>query len=349
MTPTLEHESERLYRQFFRPEFATQRLGAPGEWQGSAIARLGLQNPVQESDLANLLKGWTPDGQQMIQDPLAANSVRAWRCSLRADPPLNALWALSSESIREQIRLAHTKAVQVAVADFENTLNGRSGKDRPIPHEWKLTLVAKFESGASREQTPQLETNLLLLNFVIHRGDGGGLTTFPQRRANRIEQRMQSVYKQVLEKETLWAFGSRIQLPEELCQRLQQPFEFGPLPANPTAGKTALQGNELFTAWQEQGRSWGWGPDRVESLHEAAGRQLNWRNLMREFNATIQSGTQWFQQRVLEPKRVVDQPVKGHDLEQPATGRNTEPNQQQQVPAPAAAPQARDKGMTHSY
>lgn len=70
-SPIHESEGDRRYREFFHPEFAAQRLGKPGYWQGGATVRLGLRNPVQSEVFAALLLGRTPEGERLLAKPLA--------------------------------------------------------------------------------------------------------------------------------------------------------------------------------------------------------------------------------------------------------------------------------------
>jgi hypothetical protein len=55
ITRIYEQDGDRHYRAFFRPEFVTERLGRPGQWQGGAVTKLGLSDPFQQDVFTSLL------------------------------------------------------------------------------------------------------------------------------------------------------------------------------------------------------------------------------------------------------------------------------------------------------
>lgn len=352
MKPTFEHESERLCGQFFRPDFITQRLGAPGTWQGEAMTRVGVENPLRAEPLANLLSGYTADRAHLLRDPLIDNPVRAWRFSLGADPALNTVWALSEKPIQRQIRLAHTKAVEESLKDFASTLNGNPRHDSPTSLERKLALFAKFESGASRTQAPQLETNIFLFNFIIQRGGGGGLSAFTEEQTAKLEERAVAVYRQALERDITWTQGRRIEIPSELSQKFQDPANFGPVASKVWADGKALQGEELFACWREQGRSWHWEPARVARLQVEARRTVNLPNVVRGTRNVMRFGAVWMHKCALEAKKVMD--VKREERK-PAIEKQVKPAERtkkrgkQTRPKPRSPRPKRSKVQTITY
>jgi len=333
MRSIYETERDRHCRAFFRPEFISQRLGKPGSWQGSAIDRLGLRNPIQAEDLATLLQGRTREGERLVRDPLSeTNPVTGWRFNLTAEAPVSVLWALAPPVVSARIRLAHNEAVQAAVTDFERTLNRRPWYATSQVPERQRTLFAKFSSGASRQQTPRLETSLVLCNFIIQRGNGG-LSSFTQEEVNRRERRLQSVYKRTLETRVSWIVGGKIHIPNELCQRFLSRSDAGPAKTNSMDGSRPLRGQQLFEAWQEQARGWGWGPMKVAALLRDAQEQTNVRNMVRDYGTVARLGRLWIHQRVQAAKGDAEQPEKAPQAKQPEPAKKVE----------------RDQGMTHSY
>lgn len=320
MKPAHETGRERKSRQFFLPEFITQRLGKPGHWQGGATARLGLKDPVKVADFEKLRQGWTPDGLGRVRDPLTDSRLTGWRMIVRAEHSLSVLWALSPEPIRARIRLAHYRGAQVAVADFERTLNGSRLYDNLRDPDRKRTLFAVFHSGASPEQTPQLETTLFLFNFVMQ--FGGNLSTFTPEEMGQKEARIQAVYKRTVEREVTWVLGGRVQLPNELCQPFQRQTDFGPIQNEFRPREEPLQGEQLFAAWREQGRSWGWGPEKVKALLVPAKVQMNWRNVVQDCGNTLRLGSMWIHQRARAVEREVELPAKPQRIEQRAPAKN---------------------------
>lgn len=328
ITPIYEQDGDRLYRAFFRPEFVTQRLGHPGQWQGGALTRLGLSGPVQEDVFTALLHGRTPGGEALLRHPAQAHKrILAWRINLAADGPANTLWALSAGTLRGRLQVGHAQAARTAAADFENTLNGRPWWNNPEAPGLRSVLFARFQSGASIKQTPRLETTLFLFNLVFQKGSEHRMLR-PDYVAAQ-QSRLHSTFASSLATTVLKIAGGRLQLPAQLALRFAG---HPPAEAAETVGgqrASPLRGPELFAAWREQARSWGWGPERARQMIEHA--RPTWSNLVQDAKTLGRLWTVWASHPSHSPLRVGQALCRSNEKSRAAQSQS----------------RARDHGMSH--
>ncbi len=323
MTPIYDNEKNGLYGDFFGPKYASQRLGKPGRWLGGATAKLDLKNPVERETFEKLLQGRTPQGEQLVDNLGAKGSrVKAWHHTLSQVGSLSSLWALSPPIIRARIRLAHNRAVQATVADFERNLNGSPYSDKSFTPGWKLPLFAAFQSGASENQAPRLETTLFLFNFTLHRGGGIGSLNTQQIRQQQL--RMQSVYSQVLKREVLWILGDRVLVPRELAAHFKNSSDLGLTRNRDAFQAKPLQGADLYSAWHEQARNCGWGTERVQRLLLDAKLRNNWRNWTEELRQTMRVGSLWMRDAMRAASKRLSQKQTSGETHKPETPKKAE-------------------------
>ena len=282
MTTIHELDGDSHQRDFFRPEFITRRLGRFGQWQGGMALKLDLHNPVEPEVFSKLLQGRSPKGELLVQRlPMEKPRVQGWRFSLTAESSVSVLWAPSPDLAGKRTRYAHNQAVRAAVADFENVLNGRPWFDNVYDPQRKHTLFAKFHSGATREQVPRLETNLFLFNLVLRRG--GVVESLTTEQVKAQQSRMESIYKRELHKGILQALGSRIELPKEMCEWMQNTPPLAQAKTRRFDNLRPLEGPQLFKAWQEQGKMCGWGPGKIMSMLYEARLRPTLRNSIEDY------------------------------------------------------------------
>ncbi len=283
LTPIRDGEGDHYAREFFRPEFIAQRLGKPGQWQGGLADKLRLENPVAPRAFADLLQGRTPEGDDWVRRPQVKEArVQGWRFTFTEPGDLSFLYGLSPEVARGGIRLVHNEGVRAALKDFEQSLSGRTWFQNFVAPPEKRTLFAKFQSGASREQQPQLETTVFLFNLIYRRG--GGVESYQPEQLVPLHDRMQAIYQQTLQKEAVRFLGSRVELPNELQLRMQAAMSAKP--ANPRHSLRAdpLQGRQLFAAWQAQARNLGWGSEKTIAALREAKLSPTWQNWMESWS-----------------------------------------------------------------
>ena len=276
--PIQEDDGNRLYREFFEPTFVSQRLGHPGRWQGEAAPKLGLKDRVQLDAFTSVLHGQRPDGEPLRHHDLQQSTeISAWRITLAEEGPASvALWALSPPAYRVQIREAHHRAVCAAIGDFGRDLNGRPWFDNPDAPARKSVLFAEFEAGATRQQAPRLHSNLFLFNHRFERGARTG--TFSSEEVMERCTQMEAVYTKRFDQEMSRLLGHRVALPPELAARFECHPPLGAARPRDRWAPRGLESRKLFAAWQEQGRGWGWGPERVGKLIEESRSRETWAN-----------------------------------------------------------------------
>lgn len=291
MTPITNQDKDKVYLEFFRPEFVSQRLGKPGRWQGGAVPRLMLQNPVKKKAFETVLLGRSLYGEPLVdllQRP--DDRINAWHHSLAARPTGSMIWALSPDPIRARIRLSHHRAVAAAVTDFERTLNGASFFDDRTKPGWKMTLFAAFHSAASPECTPRLETNLFLFNFTLIRGVGIGSLSPEQ--VQKLGDRLDSVYRATLKNEVLWLFGgARLDVPKELAIRVEEEIGILLMKNHGRAESKPLKGAALSTTWRKVADHLGWGPRKIQRMLWETKSQPTLRNWARDWKTILRIGS----------------------------------------------------------
>lgn len=234
---------------------------------------------MEENLFANLLHGRTAQGEPLFLPHVdQVDRSLGWRLSLAADPNSNTLWALAPAPLRAQIGQAHSQAVSRAVCDFEHILNGRPWIRNMDAAGRKSALFARFQSGATRTQTPRLMTTLFLFNLLFEKG-------VPNRSlgADYVEQarsRLEASYAAEFQRGLHRVLGTPPILPEKLTELLQN---HPPSKENRASGlRQPLQGRELFAAWSKQAQVWRWGPERVAQLLQETASKTTVANLVRD-------------------------------------------------------------------
>jgi hypothetical protein len=327
LTPLYESHKDHAYREFFHAEAQARHLGAPGQWQGGSARKFQLQSPVQQPACVQLLRGRTPDGRESLLPRTFSREerVQGWRFSLVREGQLSVLWALSPEQARGWIQLAHRKAVQAAVAEFERQLNGRPLFDNPHAPQRKTALFAKFHRAATSDQAPRLETTLFLFNFVLQPGQPA--TSYTPGQVKQYVARMQSAYHRVLQREMLWAMGHPVRLPNEMVARFQQEVATGLKQARQIASVSLLSRPQLVAVWQEQARKIGWPPQQTAKLLREALSQPTWRNRIVNLQRFVQATSLRLRQSEHSPLHIALAQQGRHEPSQSASSR-TRPQQQ---------------------
>ncbi|MFV1873825.1 MAG: MobF family relaxase [Oleiphilus sp.] len=139
----------------------------PGIWRGLGARQLGINDTiVQDADYHQLMKGYAPTGEALVQNAGETEKRRAaWDCCFSAPKSVSLAWAASDAKLRSNIKVAQERAVSKAIDFMERnaatTRRGRSGKT----YERTAGLVvATFDHCTNREQQPQLHTHALVCN-----------------------------------------------------------------------------------------------------------------------------------------------------------------------------------------
>ena len=295
ITPIYQTDGDKPFREFFVPEFRSQRLGDSGCWQGDGAKLLNLERPVELEAFQRLLSGQTPDGaKRLLAEPNNQRRELGWRVTIAAPPSLTVLWALAPERKRAHLEYAHAHSVMYALWNFERAVSGWDWRQRRGREQYPAAILAKFLCGAARDQTPHLHTGAFLFNMAFHQD--GTIGTFTNAQVTKQKFQLEATYAEFRDA-MLWGIirpyremcgvDSRIEgIPQELCRRFFFDPSFSPQKAVGLGQAAApLSSEQLFANWQEKAEEWGWGPKQAERFLRGAKQERlrferadKWRN-----------------------------------------------------------------------
>jgi hypothetical protein len=192
----------------------------------------------------------------------------------------------------------------------------------------KSGLFAEFQAGATCHQGPRLHTNLFLFNLQFQKG--AEHRRFALEDLNRDIPRIGVVYDQAFAKGLKHLFGREIELSPQLSLR----FEGHPLRG--VGQELKLTNRDLFGAWREQAKGWGWGPERGGRLIAEARAQPTLSNLGQDGRKLLQMWLLWLRKPEHSPVRVLSAMMEGRDRK---------PQQSEQ--APTRKQRSHEQGMSH--
>lgn len=287
------HGQEHYYSNLAREDYYLEGGEPPGQWWGKAAERLGLAGAVEGSELKALFRGFSPDGEKLVQNAGRENRQPGWDLTFSAPKSVSVLWAVADDAIRQTIREAHYEAVKYALSILENehafTRRGKGGSSRELAG----LLVATFEHATSRALDPDLHTHCLVLN-VATRSDGGtgSLLSTPFYDAKLA---LGAVYRAELA-DRLVRLGFHCQpdreffavagIPEDLCRHqskrraaIEKELGHRGLESASAAAFAARKTrntksiipprNELFPRWRSEAASFGFTPEAAASLRRS--------------------------------------------------------------------------------
>lgn len=140
---------------------------APGVWEGTAAAGLGLAGEVDPDAFTRLLDGRHPgSGERLVADK--AGRVGAFDLTFSAPKSVSLLWVLHPDpTVRHLVAEAHRAAIGDGVAYLEAhalwARRGRNGTQRvPVGG----LVAARFDHRTSRDGDPQLHSHVVAFNLV---------------------------------------------------------------------------------------------------------------------------------------------------------------------------------------
>ena len=292
ITPIHAQDGNRAYQEFFQDGYASQRLGQPGRWTGTAAAKLPLANPVELAPFQNLLAGRSPDGtQRLTSAPSGAgdqNRILGWRLTFSSARSLNALWGLAPPASQAAIETAHAAGVNLALRQFQLAVGHQTepGDRAHAPAPMRL-LCAKFHSVmASDERSPDLRTTVFFFNVAW--GEDGTIRTLSSDQVLRQHGPLKRMFDDVtdvrlylnvgtLQREVGWD-RHIIGIPREICRG----HDSGPAPAQESARAKAqpmVGRSDRLLPWQEQTARLGWGPKQAAAFL----RRAQWKQRVERF------------------------------------------------------------------
>ena len=169
------------YELLSRDDYYPEGAELPGVWHGRGCADFGISGAVQKEEFANLLNGYSRDGQEkLVQNAGKRNRQAGIDLTFSAPKSVSTAWSQADEKTRRLIEAAHSRAVQKAL-DYLEEVGGftRIGKDGEEVIKASLAF-AVYLHGTSRTQDPHLHSHAALVN-ACRRADGstGTIITKP--------------------------------------------------------------------------------------------------------------------------------------------------------------------------
>lgn len=119
----------------------------------------------------NLVKGYSPDGVDLVGKNRLANRVGFHDFTYSPPKSLSVIWSQAEEPLKAGIEADQTTAARFALAFKTSKALSRQGKGGAIKMPVAATIAALFGHGSSRANDPQLHTHCVLLNLCL-RQDG---------------------------------------------------------------------------------------------------------------------------------------------------------------------------------
>jgi conjugative relaxase-like TrwC/TraI family protein len=150
---------------------------AAGRWIASSDAMLGLAGNVSPNDLRAVLSGHDPSTGIRLGQP---HKVPGFDLTFRAPKSVSVLFGLGEPDTARQVRDAHDRAVESALAFAErHAVWSRRGRGGVTQVRGEGLIAAAFRHRTSRNGDPHLHTHVLVPNMVL--GEDGKWATLDAR------------------------------------------------------------------------------------------------------------------------------------------------------------------------
>jgi conjugative relaxase-like TrwC/TraI family protein len=156
------------YYQERSADYYVEDLDHQGVWMGEGAEALGLEGTIERDEFQLSLAGYV--AKQQVQNAGKENRQMGWDLTFSAPKSVSVVWAGAEAQHKQEIELAHQRAVEVAFGYLEANTVTRRGKGGAIDEEAKL-VACRFNHHTSREGDPQLHSHTVVLNFSV-RNDG---------------------------------------------------------------------------------------------------------------------------------------------------------------------------------
>lgn len=156
------------YYQEHSADYYMDDVNHQGVWMGRGARELGLEGSVDRGEFQLGLAGYVA-GEQ-VQNAGRKNRQMGWDLTYSAPKSVSIVWAGAEPSHRQEIELAHQKAVDTAFNYLEANTVTRRGKGGHI-HEATGLVAARFNHYTSRAGDPQVHSHVVVSNFSV-RNDG---------------------------------------------------------------------------------------------------------------------------------------------------------------------------------
>tara|TARA_R110000744_G_scaffold73919_4_gene147747 strand:+ start:408 stop:2981 length:2574 start_codon:yes stop_codon:yes gene_type:complete len=147
-----------------------------GSWFGIGARILGLHGQtIDDKDYQQLMTGFSPSGEPLVQNAGKDNRRAAWDCTLSAPKSVSIVWASASPQLKKKIEAAKSQAVHKTIRFMERQVaTTRRGKNSLKHEKASGFVIAAFSHCTNRNENlpqPQLHYHVLILN-VLPREDG---------------------------------------------------------------------------------------------------------------------------------------------------------------------------------
>lgn len=156
------------YYQEHSADYYVEDLDHRGQWMGQGAKELGLEGAVDRQEFQLALAGYVA-GEE-VQNAGKENRQMGWDLTFSAPKSVSIVWAGAKGDLRQEIEIAHQRAIQGAFAYLEEHTTTRRGQGGVI-HEQASLVASRFNHYTSREGDPQLHSHVVVANFSV-RNDG---------------------------------------------------------------------------------------------------------------------------------------------------------------------------------
>lgn len=148
-------------------EYYTGAKEAPGEWHGSASARLGLAGEVDAAAFASVLAHRHPGTGDSLTGGRWHPAVAGFDATFSAPKSVSLLLALNAPETSNEVRNAHDASVRAVLGFLESQASvGRRGRGGLFSVPGDGFVAAAFRHRTSRAAEPQLHTHVVVANLV---------------------------------------------------------------------------------------------------------------------------------------------------------------------------------------
>ena len=164
---------EDYYLGLAEEDYYTKGGEPPGRWWGRGARAFELAGTVDPTQLRNLFRGYSTDGESSLVRNAGSHDRRAgFDLTFSAEKTVSTAWAAADENARRIIQDCHDTAVEKAMGYVEDlcgwTRTGAQGQERE-----RIGLTAAiFQHGTARATgstvpDPQLHSHCLVLNLCV--------------------------------------------------------------------------------------------------------------------------------------------------------------------------------------
>src|SRR5208282_3038258 len=156
------------YYQEHSADYYVEDLDHQGVWMGQGAEALGLEGAIEQDEFQLSLAGYVAGHE--VKNAGKENRQMGWDLTFSAPKSVSIVWAGAEASHKQEIELAHQRAVEGAFAYLEANAFTRRGAGGAIHEDAKL-VASRFNHYTSREGDPQVHSHVVVSNFSV-RNDG---------------------------------------------------------------------------------------------------------------------------------------------------------------------------------